>query len=143
MRGEQVDKERFNSGHQVRCDVMGAERIENVMKNADSFTRPIHNLITEYCWGEIWTRPGLDRKTRSLLNLAMLAALNRQNELRLHITGALNNGVTPEEMMECFGNPPVKQYQPEVEFSRNLPRGGSLEEIAIYRQPDFGRSEAG
>jgi 4-carboxymuconolactone decarboxylase len=81
---------------------MGAERIENVMKNADSFTRPIHNLITEYCWGEIWTRPGLDRKTRSLLNLAMLAALNRQNELRLHITGALNNGVTPEEMMECF-----------------------------------------
>lgn len=102
MRGEQVDKERFNGGHQVRCDVMGAERIENVMKNADSFTRPIHNLITEYCWGEIWTRPGLDRKTRSLLNLAMLAALNRQNELRLHIAGALNNGVTPEEMMECF-----------------------------------------
>jgi len=97
-----VDKERFNSGHQVRCDVMGAGRIENVMKNADSFTRPIHNLITEYCWGEIWTRPGLDRKTRSLMNLAMLAALNRQNELRLHITGALNNGVTPEEMMECF-----------------------------------------
>jgi len=97
-----VDKERFNSGHQVRCDVMGAERIENVMKNADSFTRPIHNLITEYCWGEIWTRPGLDRKTRSLMNLAMLAALNRQNELRLHIAGALNNGVTPEEMMECF-----------------------------------------
>lgn len=102
MKGERVDKERFNSGHQVRCDVMGAERIENVMKNADSFTRPIHNLITEYCWGEIWTRPGLDRKTRSLLNLAMLAALNRQNELRLHIAGALNNGVTPEEMMECF-----------------------------------------
>ena len=102
MGGEQVDKERFNSGHQVRCDVMGAERIENVMKNADSFTRPMHNLITEYCWGEIWTRPGLDRKTRSLMNLAMLAALNRQNELRLHITGALNNGVTPEEMMECF-----------------------------------------
>lgn len=97
-----MDKERFNSGHQVRCDVMGAERIENVMKNADSFTRPIHNLITEYCWGEIWTRPGLDRKTRSLMNLAMLAALNRQNELRLHIAGALNNGVTPEEMMECF-----------------------------------------
>lgn len=97
-----MDKVRFDSGHQVRCEVMGAERIENVMKNADSFTRPIHNLITEYCWGEIWTRPGLDRKTRSLLNLAMLAALNRHNELRLHIAGAINNGVTPEEMMECF-----------------------------------------
>lgn len=97
-----MDKQRFDDGHKVRCEVMGSERINNVMKNADSFTRPIHNLITEYCWGEIWMRPGLDRKTRSLLNLAMLAALNRQNELRLHINGAINNGVTPEEMMECF-----------------------------------------
>lgn len=97
-----MDKKRFDEGHKVRCEVMGAERIENVMKNADGFTRPIHNLITEYCWGEIWTRPGLDRKTRSLMNLAMLAAMNRHNELRLHITGALNNGVSPDEMMECF-----------------------------------------
>jgi 4-carboxymuconolactone decarboxylase len=97
-----VDKQRFDDGHQVRCDVMGAERINNVMKNADAFTRPMHNLITEYCWGEIWTRPGLDRRTRSLMNLAMLAALNRPNELKLHIVGALNNGVTKEEIMECF-----------------------------------------
>jgi len=97
-----MDKQRFEAGHKVRCDVMGAERINNVMKNADDFTRPIHNLITEYCWGEIWTRPGLDRKTRSLMNLAMLAAMNRHNELRLHIVGALNNGVTKEEMVECF-----------------------------------------
>lgn len=97
-----MDKQRFDDGHKVRCEVMGSERINNVMKNADSFTRPIHNLITEYCWGEIWTRPGLDRKTRSLMNLAMLAALNRHNELRLHINGAINNGVTQEEMMECF-----------------------------------------
>lgn len=97
-----MDKQRFDDGHKVRCDVMGVERINNVMKNADDFTRPIHNLITEYCWGEIWTRPGLDRKTRSLMNLAMLAALNRPNELRLHITGAINNGVTKEEMVECF-----------------------------------------
>lgn len=97
-----MDKQRFDDGHKVRCEVMGSERINNVMKNADSFTRPVHNLITEYCWGEIWTRPGLDRKTRSLMNLAMLAALNRHNELRLHINGAINNGVTQEEMMECF-----------------------------------------
>ena len=97
-----MDKQRFDEGHKVRCNVMGAERIENVMKNADDFTRPIHNLITEYCWGEIWTRPGLDRKTRSLMNLAMLSGLNRHNELRLHIVGALNNGVTKEEIMECF-----------------------------------------
>lgn len=97
-----MNKQRFDDGHKVRCEVMGSERINNVMKNADSFTRPIHNLITEYCWGEIWMRPGLDRKTRSLMNLAMLAALNRHNELRLHINGAINNGVTQEEMMECF-----------------------------------------
>lgn len=97
-----MDKHRFDDGHKVRCEVMGSERINNVMKNADRFTRPIHNLITEYCWGEIWTRPGLDRKTRSLMNLAMLAALNRHNELRLHINGAINNGVTQEEMVECF-----------------------------------------
>lgn len=97
-----MDKQRFDDGHQVRCDVMGAERINNVMKNADAFTRPMHDLITEYCWGEIWTRPGLDRRTRSLMNLAMLAALNRPNELKLHIVGALNNGVTKEEIMECF-----------------------------------------
>lgn len=97
-----MDKQRFDEGHKVRCEVMGTERINNVMKNADEFTRPIHNLITEYCWGEVWTRPGLDRKTRSLMNLAMLAALNRQNELRLHIAGAINNGVTKEEMTECF-----------------------------------------
>lgn len=97
-----MDKQRFDEGHKVRCEVMGTARINNVMKNADEFTRPIHNLITEYCWGEVWTRPGLDRKTRSLMNLAMLAALNRQNELRLHIAGAISNGVTKEEMTECF-----------------------------------------
>lgn len=97
-----MDKQRFDDGHKVRCEVMGIERVNSVMKNADDFTRPIHNLITEYCWGEVWTRPGLDRKTRSLMNLAMLAAMNRQNELRLHIVGAINNGVTKEEIMECF-----------------------------------------
>jgi len=97
-----MDKQRFDEGHKVRCEVMGMERVNSVMKNADDFTRPIHNLITEYCWGEVWTRPGLDRKTRSLMNLAMLAAMNRQNELRLHIVGAINNGVTKEEIMECF-----------------------------------------
>ncbi len=97
-----MDKQRFDDGHKVRCEVMGMERVNSVMKNADDFTRPIHNLITEYCWGEVWTRPGIDRKTRSLMNLAMLAAMNRQNELRLHIVGAINNGVTKEEIMECF-----------------------------------------
>jgi 4-carboxymuconolactone decarboxylase len=62
----------------------------------------MQELVTEYCWGEIWTRPGLDRRTRSFLNLAMLTALNRPHEIRLHVRGALNNGLTKEELMEVF-----------------------------------------
>lgn len=97
-----MDKARFDQGLAVRREVMGADRIDKVMKEADAFTRPIHDLITEYCWGEIWTRPGLSRKTRSLINLGMLAALNRPNEFKLHVGGALTNGVTKEEIMECL-----------------------------------------
>lgn len=97
-----MDKKRWEDGDKVRREVMGAERVDNVWKNADDFTTPIHNLITEYCWGEVWTRPGLDRRTRSLMNLAMLAAMNRSNELRLHLVGARSNGVTKAEIMECF-----------------------------------------
>lgn len=97
-----MDAKRYEEGMAVRREVMGAERIDNVMKSADAVTRPIHDLITEYCWGEIWTRPGLSRKERSLINLGMLAALNRSNELKLHIGGALTNGVTKEEIVECF-----------------------------------------
>ena len=96
-----MDKARFDQGLAVRREVMGAERIDKVMKEADAFTRPVHDLITEYCWGEIWTRPGLSRKTRSLINLGMLAALNRPNEFKLHVGGALTNGVTKEEILEC------------------------------------------
>ncbi len=97
-----MDAKRYEEGMAVRREVMGADRIDNVMKNTDAITRPIHDLITEYCWGEIWTRPGLSRKERSLINLGMLAALNRHNELKLHIGGALTNGVTKEEIVECF-----------------------------------------
>lgn len=96
-----MDKARFDQGLAVRREIMGAERIDKVMKDADAFTRPVHDLITEYCWGEIWTRPGLSRKMRSLVNLGMLAALNRPNEFKLHIGGALTNGVTKDEILEC------------------------------------------
>ena len=66
------------------------------------FSRPIQELVTEYCWGEVWTRPGLDRKTRSLLNLAMLTALNRMHELAVHVRGAVTNGATEEEIQEAL-----------------------------------------
>ena len=78
------------------------EVITASISQADDFSRPFQELVTEYCWGSIWTRPGLDRKTRSLLNLAMLTALNRPHEVKLHIKGALNNGCSKNDIMEVF-----------------------------------------
>lgn len=96
------DTELFKKGLGIRKEVLGAEHVERSMAAADDFTAPIQKLVTEYCWGEIWGRPGLDRQTRSLLNLAMLSALNRPNEVRLHVRGALNNGITREQIQEVF-----------------------------------------
>lgn len=97
-----MDKKRYEEGLAVRKAVLGAEHVEKSLRAADGFTRPMQELVTEYCWGEIWTRPGLDRKTRSFLNLAMLTALNRPHEIKLHVRGALNNGLTRDELMEVF-----------------------------------------
>ncbi len=97
-----MDKKRYEEGMAVRKAVLGAEHVEKSLRAADDFTRPMQELVTEYCWGEIWTRPGLDRRTRSFLNLAWLTALNRPHEIRLHVRGALNNGLTREELMEVF-----------------------------------------
>jgi 4-carboxymuconolactone decarboxylase len=97
-----MDKKRYEEGMVVRKAVLGAEYVEKSLREADEFTRPMQELVTEYCWGEIWTRPGLDRRTRSFLNLAMLTALNRPHEIKLHVRGALNNGVTKDELMEVF-----------------------------------------
>ena len=97
-----MDKKRYEEGLAVRKAVLGAEHVEKSLRAADEFTRPLQELVTEYCWGEIWTRPGLDRRTRSFLNLAMLTALNRPHEIKLHVRGALNNGLTKEELMELF-----------------------------------------
>ena len=97
-----MDKKRYEEGLAVRKAVLGAEYVEKSLRSADDFTRPMQDLVTEYCWGEIWTRPGLDRRTRSFLNLAMLTALNRPHEIKLHVRGALNNGLTRKELMEVF-----------------------------------------
>ncbi|MBU0652023.1 MAG: 4-carboxymuconolactone decarboxylase [Proteobacteria bacterium] len=97
-----MDKKRYEEGLAVRKAVLGAEHVEKSLRAADEFTRPLQELVTEYCWGEIWTRPGLDRRTRSFLNLAMLTALNRPHEIKLHVRGALNNGLTKDELMEVF-----------------------------------------
>jgi 4-carboxymuconolactone decarboxylase len=97
-----MNEERFRAGLEMRQEVLGREHVDRSLRNATDFTRPMQELVTEYCWGEIWTRPGLDRRTRSLLNLAMLTALNRPHELELHVKGALNNGVTEEEIGEVL-----------------------------------------
>jgi 4-carboxymuconolactone decarboxylase len=97
-----MDKATFDRGLAIRKAVLGDEYVDNAMKNADDFNKPMQELTTEYCWGYVWGREGLDRKTRSLLNLAMISALNRPHELKIHVAGALRNGVTREEIREVF-----------------------------------------
>lgn len=97
-----VNPELFDAGLKTRREVLGADYVDAAIANADAFNMPMQELVTQYAWGEIWNRPGLDRRTRSLLNLAMLTALNRPHELKLHLRGALNNGVTREEIQEVF-----------------------------------------
>jgi 4-carboxymuconolactone decarboxylase len=92
----------FEKGLAVRRAVLGAEYVDASIARADDFMVDFQKMVTEYCWGEVWTRPGLSRRDRSLLNLAMLTALNRPNELRLHLRGAVNNGVTAAEIKEIL-----------------------------------------
>ncbi|MFD1037380.1 carboxymuconolactone decarboxylase family protein [Virgibacillus byunsanensis] len=92
----------FEKGLKVRRSVLGEDYVNKSLNNATDFNRPMQQLVTEYCWGEIWTRPGLEKKTRSLLNLAILTALNRPHEFKTHTTGALRNGCTPEEIQEVL-----------------------------------------
>lgn len=97
-----MDKERFERGLATRREVLGADYVDKSIASADDFNRPMQELVTEYCWGEIWDRPGLDRRTRSIINLSMLTALNRPHEIKLHVQGALNNGLTKAEISEVF-----------------------------------------
>ena len=97
-----MNQELFEKGMKVRREVLGNEYVDASMKNADELTMPLQELIAQYCWGEVWNRPGLDRRTRSFLNLAMMTALNRPHELKLHVRGAINNGLTKEEIAEVF-----------------------------------------
>nr|CRL76022.1 4-carboxymuconolactone decarboxylase [Mycolicibacterium komanii] len=92
----------YDKGREIRTAVLGEAYVQNATAGADDFTGPFQDLVTEYCWGAVWGRDALPRKTRSMLNLAMLAVLNRPNELRTHIRGALTNGVSREEIREIF-----------------------------------------
>jgi 4-carboxymuconolactone decarboxylase len=92
----------YDKGLEIRRAVVGADYVEKALSEADDFSKPLQDLLTEYCWGAVWGREELPRKTRSMLNLAMIPILNRPNELRTHIKGALTNGVTREEIREIF-----------------------------------------
>jgi 4-carboxymuconolactone decarboxylase len=97
-----MNQEMHARGLKNRKEVLGEAHVERSFATADDFTRPYQDLITEYCWGAVWDRPGLPRKTRSLLNLAMLTALNREEEFKLHVRAAFRNGVTRDEIREVL-----------------------------------------
>lgn len=96
------NQQRFDDGLKTRKEVLGAAYVDKAMAGVDDFNQPFVELLNTYCWNDIWNRPGLDRKTRSMLNMAMLIALNRGPELKLHVNGALNNGLTKEQIREVM-----------------------------------------
>jgi len=95
-------KERAEAGLKTRREVLGAEYVDKSQAAVDDFNRPFTEMLNSYCWNDVWNRPGLPRQTRSMLNLAMLSALGKEHELKLHINGALNNGLTKEQIREVF-----------------------------------------
>jgi 4-carboxymuconolactone decarboxylase len=96
------ESETFKKGLALRREVLGADYVDGSIAKADDFMMAFQRITTEWCWGYAWTRPGLDKKTRSMLNLAMLTALNRPAEIKLHVKGALNNGLTAEDIKEVL-----------------------------------------
>jgi len=97
-----MSTELFESGRKIRTKVLGEERVKKVLDGADDFNRDFQRLVTEYCWGFCWGREGLDHKQRSLVNLGMLAGLNRGPEFELHFRGALKNGLTLDELQDTL-----------------------------------------
>jgi 4-carboxymuconolactone decarboxylase len=97
-----MDQKTYEKGLEVRSAVLGKEYVENSLRTADAFNKPFQEMVTEYCWGAVWGRDELPRKTRSMLNIAMISILNRPHELKLHLRGALRNGVSKDEIREIL-----------------------------------------
>ena len=129
-----MDNTSFLAGLAMREKVMGREHVRKVLEQASDFSLPIQELVTEFAWGRIWTRVGLDPRTRSMLNIAMLTALNRSHELAGHVRGALNNGVTEQEIQEVLIQTMVYCGAPAALESFRV----AEETITLYRseQPD-------
>jgi 4-carboxymuconolactone decarboxylase len=122
-----MSQERYDAGLAVRREVIGDEYVDRMLEGADSFNREFQELVTEFCWGGTWARGGLERKTRSMLNLCMLSALNRPHEFKIHFRGALKNGCTLDELREvllqvsvyCGVPAGVEAFRLAREFSRS------------------------
>lgn len=97
-----MDDAMFEKGLKIRRATLGSAYVDKALASADDFTQEVQQLVTTYCWGEIWGREGIDRRTRSIVNLAMLSALNRPHELGIHVRGAINNGLTKDEIKEVL-----------------------------------------
>ena len=97
-----MTSEIFDKGLATRREVLGDEYVQKSLDAADDFSMPMQTMVTENCWGDVWNRPGLERRERSLINLGMISALNRPHELKVHIRGAVRNGVTKEQIREVF-----------------------------------------
>ena len=97
-----MKSESFERGLATRREVLGKQYVDDSISQADDFNLPMQELVTEYCWDRVWNRPGLERKTRSMINIAMLTALNRPHELKLHIKGAIRNGMSRDEIREIL-----------------------------------------
>ena len=92
----------WDKGLEIRREVVGDDYVDRSLAAMDDFNQPLQEYVTRYAWGDVWRRPGLDRRSRSILNIGMLTALNRPHELKLHLRGAIRNGLTREEIRECL-----------------------------------------
>ena len=97
-----MDQATYDKGLAIRKAVLGEDYVNRALERTDSFNKPLQDLVTEYCWGAVWGRDGLSRRDRSMINLAMISILNRHNELKIHVKGALTNGLTKEEISEVL-----------------------------------------
>ena len=117
-----MDKKMHDKGLEIRKAVLGEAYVSNALKNVDDFNRPFQEMLNEYCWGTVWGREELPRKTRSMLNLAMIAILNRQHEFRAHLKGALTNGVTRDEIREILMQVAISAGMPAAVDSFRIAR---------------------
>jgi 4-carboxymuconolactone decarboxylase len=97
-----MDRELYDTGLKTRREVLGEEYVDRAMAAATPLTQPLQDLLNEYCWGAVWSRPGIDRRSRSLVNLGMITALGKAPELKIHVRGALRNGLSQEEIIEVL-----------------------------------------